>query len=132
MAKHVLKDRTGDVDESFLSIPTIVTEDLMSLIATLNGHPRLLTRAELAKTLSASTRHVDRLRKRGLPSVPLGKNDLRFDYGACVAWLKTGEGIASKTARRGRPRNLPVQEINYIRKPKCKTVFNNDPTARAR
>ena len=59
--------------------------------------PALLDKPGLARALSCSERHVDGLRRRGLPVVNLGAKSVRFDLGDVVAWLKAHGGVAANT-----------------------------------
>ena len=59
--------------------------------------PALLDKPGLARALSCSERHVDGLRRRGLPAVALGAKAVRFDLAEVVAWLKAHGGEAANT-----------------------------------
>lgn len=50
--------------------------------------PALLDRPGLARALSCSERHVDALRRRGLPEVRLSATAVRFELGPVLAWLR--------------------------------------------
>lgn len=47
----------------------------------------LLTTEELCRKLKTSRRSLERLRKRGMPCIMLGRAP-RFDYDAVLQWLK--------------------------------------------
>jgi predicted DNA-binding transcriptional regulator AlpA len=51
---------------------------------------RLLTKGELASYLTISAKTVDRMRKRGLPSI-LVSGIRRFDRVEVMAWLRSRE-----------------------------------------
>lgn len=50
--------------------------------------PPLVDRQELARLLGCSPTHVDHLRKRGLPTVPVGQYLVRFEPAKVVEWLR--------------------------------------------
>ena len=52
-----------------------------------NGPPPLVDRQEMARLLGCSPAHIDHLRKRGLPTVPVGQYLVRFEPAKVVAWL---------------------------------------------
>lgn len=49
--------------------------------------PLLVDKQTLAQQLGCSAAHIDNLRKRGLPIVPVGEA-IRFEPHAVMAWLK--------------------------------------------
>lgn len=49
----------------------------------------ILTIAELAVALSVSTRHLERCRANGMPSVLVGTRARRYDMAACIAWMQS-------------------------------------------
>lgn len=53
------------------------------------GEPRelLVDKQGLARCLNCSAAHIDVLRKRGLPTVPVGQL-VRFEPAAVLAWLR--------------------------------------------
>lgn len=62
-------------------------------IATGNGQAaqpenRLLNREEIAEHLGVSVRTVGDLIKDGLPTIPLGKRRVQFDYEEVLTWAK--------------------------------------------
>ena len=63
--------------------------------------PRLMTKAQLAESLSVTQAHVDRLVRAGMPREYVGAAP-RFDRAACLAWLrehgKKGVAVGTTTA----------------------------------
>jgi len=63
--------------------------------------PRLMTKAQLAESLSVTQAHVDRLVRAGMPREYIGAAP-RFDRAACLAWLrehgKKGVAVGSAMA----------------------------------
>lgn len=49
--------------------------------------PVLVDKQDLARSLGCSSKHIDHLRQRGLPSVMLGKA-VRFEPAKVVDWLR--------------------------------------------
>ena len=50
----------------------------------------LVDKQDMARQLGCSPRHLDHLRKRGLPAVPVG-HVVRFEPAKVIAWLKAQE-----------------------------------------
>ncbi len=56
-------------------------------LAANQGQPLLVDKQTLARQLGISADHIDHLRKRGLPWVPVGQA-VRFEPLAVLAWLR--------------------------------------------
>lgn len=52
--------------------------------------PVLVDKQDLARQLGCSASHIDHLRKRGMPCVPVGRV-VRFEPAAVVEWLRREE-----------------------------------------
>lgn len=57
----------------------------------------LLTTESLAAALGVSARQVQRLRAAGMPCVPVGARAVRYDAGACTAWLQANQAALCHT-----------------------------------
>ncbi len=84
---------TGDEGDAFAF--TLTSAQLSALMArvvneALSAHAggtQLVDKQVLAQKLGCSAAHIDNLRKRGLPVVPLGEL-VRFDPAAVIEWLR--------------------------------------------
>jgi hypothetical protein len=56
--------------------------------------PLLVDKQTLARLLTCSAGHIDNLRKKGLPFVPVG-DAVRFDPAEVLAWLKKQGSVES-------------------------------------
>lgn len=52
-----------------------------------NTDPVLVDKQDLARQLGCSAAHIDHLRKKGLPTVPVGKV-VRFEPAKVLEWLR--------------------------------------------
>lgn len=61
----------------------------------------MLTPAELATEMKCSARQVQRWTAAGMPFVPIGARDKRYDAADCKRWLRETYGCQSSQARPG-------------------------------
>lgn len=59
----------------------------------------LITKAEVAKALHCSIRHVERLLKEGLPFIPLGARKKLYNLTSIKNWLKSRESCLSEKTK---------------------------------
>ena len=78
LAEHTLTAfvENEETTEQVLSLPPAHYEN------------RLLNRKEIAELLGVSVRTIGSLIKDGLPTVPLGKRRILFDYEEVLLWAK--------------------------------------------
>ena len=73
--------------------------------------PSLLTKQELAKTLSVSVTKVDRLVRDGLPHESVG-SVRRFDLDACRTWLNTrGKKATTPAAKSPEEDSIDISRV---------------------
>ncbi len=80
-------------DETLTAFVKVESEDKKVSIATLPARlskpeKSLLNRKEIAERLGVSVRTVGNLISDGLPTVPLGKKRVQFNYDEVLLWLK--------------------------------------------
>lgn len=68
----------------------LVTRAVRAAQSSGSPEPALVDKQDLARQLGCSAAHIDHLRKKGLPCVPVGRS-VRFEPAKVLAWLRGKE-----------------------------------------
>lgn len=69
----------------------LVTDAALAAVAGRNAAPLLVDKQDMAHQLGCSPAHIDHLRKRGMPWVPVGQV-VRFEPARVLEWLREQKG----------------------------------------
>lgn len=70
----------------------------------------MLTTEQLAAEFGVSARQIQRLAKRGMPSIPVGVRSRRYDPTACRSWLQ--ENDEALTCRSSEPKPVAGKSLS--------------------
>ena len=84
----------GATDPAFTltksELEELVARAVRSALSSGTAAPALVDRQDLARQLGCSAAHIDHLRKKGLPTVGVGRS-VRFEPAKVLAWLRKEE-----------------------------------------